>query len=342
LNRQTPLFLRDPWLASSLLQKAIRRGEIELAEQAATALLRLRGSPTWRRFIVIAIEDVGIAALEVLSEVVSICSDRQYRGRLRGDEEAARYLARKLACAPKDRSADLLMSAIRHHLSLETTRKEVAALLPHERLAWVEDPSKSLYEKSAAAWPANGVRYTANELGLSLSLFGNLGAPQELIETVAGAESRTREPFCALLPLLWLTASRGLSNKTACSLPPTRTVGGVPLWTLDFHTRAGRAAIQRFLRENELVRQALRGSVAHNRYTEASYLAAFYTDAASCTLCLDWSLSTEIEQLGMEADFAHAGVPPERVGPLLSLFKSQINHLNDIREEVLVRYLEGV
>jgi len=342
MARQTPLFHFDPWLASSLLQKAIRRSETELAEQAATALLRFRGSATWRRFLVIAIEDIGVACLEAVSEVVAICSDRERRGRLKGDEDAAQHLARILASAPKDRSADLLMSTIRHHPALGMTRNRVKALAPSERLDWITDPSRSLYERSVVAWPAAGERYSANELCSLLTVFDDLGVPQGLIESVAKAESRTREPFCALLPLLWLAASPELQGKTVAGpLSPTRTVGGVPLWTLDFHTRAGRAALQRFVRENEAIREALQESVAHNRHAEAAHLGAFYADAACCAVSLDWPLKGALEQLGTEADFARAGVSPERVGPLLSTFDSHIEHLNDIREDVLVRYLEG-
>lgn len=343
MARQTPLFHFDPWLASSLLQKAIRRSVTELAEQAAASLYRLRGSATWRRFLVIAIEDVGIGCIDTVKEVVAVCSDREYRGRLSSDQDAAQYLARRMASAPKDRSADLLMSAIRHHPALEATRKAVEALTPDGRRSWAADPSRSLYERATAAWPLNGLRYNAGELGPLLTVFSDLGAPQGLIESVAKAESRTREPFCALLPLLWLTAASETSVETAVDfIPVTRTVRAVPLWTLDFHTRAGRVAIQRFTRENEVVRQALRQSVSHNRNTEAAYLAAFYTDAALCKLSLDWSLRAEIEQFGMEADFVHSGVPAERIGPLLAIFKDHIDHLNDVRANVLVQYREGI
>jgi hypothetical protein len=124
-------------------------------------------------------------------------------------------------------------------------------------------------------------------------------------------------------------------------LPPTKTVAGLPLWTLDMHTRTGRAAIQRFARENEAACQVLQKSVSHSRHTEAAYLASFYTDAAPCALSLDWPLRTEIEQLGVQGDFAHAGVPLERVEPLLAIFESQVGHLNDLREAVLTQCLEN-
>jgi hypothetical protein len=55
----------DPWVASSLLQKAIRRGDADLAERAAITLHRLRGRSIWRRFLVIAFEDIGVASVDV-------------------------------------------------------------------------------------------------------------------------------------------------------------------------------------------------------------------------------------------------------------------------------------
>ncbi|WP_045834973.1 hypothetical protein [Hyphomicrobium sp. 99] len=202
------------------------------------------------------------------------------------------------------------------------------------------------YERAVATWFASGIatgrKNNCADLRSLLTIFNNLGTPRELIEVVAEAASRTREPFCALLSLLWLEARSGPEPGTVHRhLPPARTVCGLPLWTLDFHTRAGRAAIQRFARENGAIRQVIRESIRNNRHTEAAYLGAFYADADCCAVSLDWPLKGELEQLGVEADFARAGVPLEHVAPLLSAFESHIEHLNDIREDVLVRYLEG-
>ena len=41
--------LADPWIVTSLLQKAIRRGETEIAKRAANTLFALKGSAIWRR-----------------------------------------------------------------------------------------------------------------------------------------------------------------------------------------------------------------------------------------------------------------------------------------------------
>jgi replication-associated recombination protein RarA len=53
------------WIASSALQKAIRRGEIAIAQRAAFALHRDDRSATWRRLIAIAFEDIGPADIDV-------------------------------------------------------------------------------------------------------------------------------------------------------------------------------------------------------------------------------------------------------------------------------------
>src|ERR1017187_8102635 len=51
--------LADQWVIFCLLKKSIREGEVETAQRAAFTLFRQKGSAIWRRFMVIAFEDVG-------------------------------------------------------------------------------------------------------------------------------------------------------------------------------------------------------------------------------------------------------------------------------------------
>src|SRR5271157_3172398 len=99
----------DPWVASSLLQKAIRRGDADLAERAAVTLHRLRGKGIWRRFLVIAFEDLGVASVSALIEATTACNDPVLWQGVGGEEQALRHVARRLASAPKDRSPDHLI-----------------------------------------------------------------------------------------------------------------------------------------------------------------------------------------------------------------------------------------
>ena len=61
----------DPWLASSLLQKSIRRGDADMAVRAALTLFRMRPGGIWRRFMVIAFEDVGAASIDAVVKAVA-------------------------------------------------------------------------------------------------------------------------------------------------------------------------------------------------------------------------------------------------------------------------------
>src|ERR1700722_11487997 len=61
----------SPWLAMSLMQKAIRRGRAAIALRAAATLLRDSPDRLWRRCGVTAFEDIGVADLDVVAEVTS-------------------------------------------------------------------------------------------------------------------------------------------------------------------------------------------------------------------------------------------------------------------------------
>ena len=104
----------DPWVISSLLQKSVRRGETEIAQRASLTLLNFRGSAIWRRFIVIAFEDVGIGSIDAITTAVVASSDAAFRKTCGGDVRVAAHLSTILADAPKDRSADFLAEAKDH------------------------------------------------------------------------------------------------------------------------------------------------------------------------------------------------------------------------------------
>ena len=107
----------DRWIASSLLQKSIRRSDTQLALRAAFRLSDFDRSYTWRRLLIIAFEDVGAAEPDALSETVAIATTPKWRSK-RGERQSLAYAVTRLAEAPKDRSADYLISAAETQPSL--------------------------------------------------------------------------------------------------------------------------------------------------------------------------------------------------------------------------------
>jgi hypothetical protein len=81
-------------VVSSLLQKAIRRGDADIARRAAHTPFKLKGSASWRRLIVIASEDIGVGSPDALVMTVAAGADPAWRKRWGGDAHAVMAVAR--------------------------------------------------------------------------------------------------------------------------------------------------------------------------------------------------------------------------------------------------------
>jgi hypothetical protein len=197
----------DPWIISSLLQKSIRRGEIEIAQRAALTLLRLRGSAIWRRFMVIAFEDVGIGSVEAVKMTVAACSDATCRKACGGDLRVAAHVAGMLADAPKDRSADYLCGS-KDHPALARVAQETANAPLLVRLSSMRDSALALPQRAVACMAADD-----GDRDALLASYVELGVPEDLVVATAIAAGRTREPITLMVPLIWLA-------RTADHCPP--------------------------------------------------------------------------------------------------------------------------
>src|SRR5690606_8658758 len=119
------------------------------------------------------------------------------------------------------------------------------------------------------------------------------------------------------------------------AIPDDHPVNGVPLYALDNHTRLGRHAIKAFSSRNQEIAAALNALVPDFRAHRVAGLAAFYVDAALVSNCLVWNSSSEIERLGLEADFLGVGVQPADIPNLLTLFRTHLDELNAVRAEFI-------
>src|SRR6266581_2264333 len=110
----------DRWTASSLLQKSIRRGDVELAQRAACTLHAFDRSAIWRRLVVIACEDIGVGDIDALLETFLAATSTDFR-RQCGEASVLGAVVRRLAEAVKDRSGDYLACAAADHPDLSAT-----------------------------------------------------------------------------------------------------------------------------------------------------------------------------------------------------------------------------
>jgi hypothetical protein len=331
----------DKWLASSSLQKCVRRGHVESALRAAATFGELDPAGLWRRLISIACEDIGAADIEAVIETVALATSSPGWRSKHGETQLLAYIVRRLAEAPKDRSADLLMSAARYHASLGRMREICGGIELDRRLQLVADPSAPLLDRVVAAWFSSGLDFRYEHIVGPGSLHGlaeayrTLGVSQELAEAALMGARRTREPFTILVPLVRLEIERsGGGTVRNEPIPDSPIVDGLPLCALDEHTRPGKQAINRLVAEDAGLRACLHRFVRKSRWTTAAQLAAFYVDGAPVTPRLDWPQSHSLEVLGMEADLANAEVPCEGAQPLVDAVRASLDWLNDIRREI--------
>lgn len=329
--------IADQWVIKSLLQKSIRRGEVHIAQRAALTFLAQKGSAIWRRFIVIAFEDVGAGSVDVVAQTVAASTDSSWRKKSGGDAVVASHLARLLAEAPKSRSAEHLITSSDQHPSLEQERRAVSSSSIADNLAAVADDSNSLMHRALAGWCASGIgwereKVPGSNLPALLNTFRQLGVPEELVAATSIAATKSREPITLMVPLIWLVAHDSqVPTVVEDGVPGTAVLDGVPMYALDKHTRVGMEAIRSLVKYNSAIRDFLERHVAPALRHAAAYMAAFYADAAPLASKLSWDGADQLEALGTETDLLKSGVPAEQIGPLLQLFRANLDHLNKLR-----------
>jgi hypothetical protein len=305
-------------------------------------LLRADPRSVWRRLLGIAFEDIGVGSSQAAMSATSLAA----RGKGRRDgwaAEAAMSACRLLAQAPKDRSADFLLLGALHAPALERARAECRALSPPDRLDIVADGSRPLAERAVGAWLASGLevrgeqRVGPGDLNGLLRTYAELGAPHSLVEAVAIAARRTREPVTLFQPLLWLEAVKGATEIVDSPLPHSAIVNGIPVCALDKHTRLGQQAINRFGRENAAIARFVRDYLPGSRRDGALRLAVFYADGGLTRPVLRWAGAAALERLGLAGEFASVNVALPVGDDLIGLARENLAHLNAIRARLLTR-----
>jgi hypothetical protein len=151
-----PLPLKiSPWLAMSLLQKAVRRSESELAQHAAATLLLIAPDRLWRRCGAAAFEEIGVADLQTVSLVTAALAGKRYRATIGGEWKVASFIVDRMVRAPKCRAADDLLLTADSHPLFSKARADLATKTTAE-LIRIATGGAALPVRALAAWYAVG------------------------------------------------------------------------------------------------------------------------------------------------------------------------------------------
>jgi hypothetical protein len=244
----------SPWLAMSLLQKAIRRGEGEWAQRAAATLLLVAPDRLWRRCGAGAFEEVGVADLETVSLVTAALAGKRYRATIGGEWKVASFIVGRMVQAAKCRAADDLLLVADSHPLFTRARSQLADKTTAD-LVRIATGEAVLPVRALAAWFAVGThprqtKHLSARRGEPAALFDGLceaGLPHTAVEIAREGFRKIGEPLCPFVALLCPLFIQEARTERDDELPPEILVGESPGWAMDIYTREGRQALEAFL-----------------------------------------------------------------------------------------------
>jgi hypothetical protein len=327
----------SPWVAMSLMQKAIRRGREDLALRAAS-LLRDAPDRLWRRCGVIAFEDVGVADLATAGKVVAALGGKTFRAKLGGEWPVASTIVSAMTRAPKCRAADDLLMIVGRHPALEEARRTYSTL-PTRELRGIATGADHLPKRALALCHAIGTNrrpsdYLRPRGGEPQAVFDFLldaGFPATAVELAREGHLKIGEPLCNFLPILGSLLPPPPDELTDDVLPPERTIGDLPSWAFDMFVREGRGAIQRFLARDSATSRWTKKHVPADKRVEFLGNIVFAVEGGLLRSRLDWSLA---EVLRESAEYESQGPWCPDAREIIALMRADLTLLNEVRAHV--------
>ncbi|MDR5727947.1 MAG: hypothetical protein RB191_11030 [Terriglobia bacterium] len=335
-----PFAHADVHLLASALQKAVRRGDLPIARRAGHQLHALDRQRLWRRLAVIALEDIGIASIETVADVIAISALRASRRLLGGDIPALDIALTRACAAVKDRTGDHLGSIINREPVDEMDRVALHQASPHALLAVLASSdlpwTRRLHAGVLAAGRSDGPFHpSAPNIGAVFDVLLEMGAPSPLVTACQVYAARQRDLLPVCVPFASVLAKANHGGAVARDLPPSEQIGELPDFSFDpLHTRLGRRAVDLWLRSYLMKQPWLPRQAA---------AALWNAESAACDRTLDWSMSDAIRERAHRSDLLARGVPCERHDELMGWIARERPALNAARTAVWnsVRRLSG-
>lgn len=288
----------DVWLLASLLQKAVRRSDLQTARRAGHQLLALDAPRLWRRIMTLALEDIGIGDVQACATLIGIATAKETRRLL---DPHALDVALALGCgAVKDRSSDHLTSILR---LAHPDRHVLTAASPNALLAVMASSSQPWQRRLEAAHLAETLLRGADSATI-FARFAELDVPEPLVVASRVYHRRGRDGLAVLTCLAWTLWEAGSDSVRLQAPAPVSLIGDLPDYAFDpLHTRLGQRAVELWLRSY----------MTRLPFTPRQVAIALWNgESAFCDRVLDWPLGLEIARCANAADLAARHVPKER------------------------------
>lgn len=329
----------SPWVAMSLLQKAIRRGDATAALSGAATLLRDAPERLWRRLGCIAFEDIGVADIACLGLVTTALTGKAFRKRLGGEWAVASLVVQLMADAPKNRSADDLLMTIAGLPSLTSYRDDFARMSDGQ-LRKILLGCPDVHKRGMALWflvgtkrcPSPNLPPRSGNVDAAFHALAEHGVAPSMIHIARQGFRKTGEilaPFTALLTLASAIRGERAQNDT---MQVQRRAGEVPSYALDTYTREGKQTFARFLKANAGTIDWMKANLPSNG--RSAFLGELVFRVEGGCLANRWA-GEAADQLREQYELGCLGISIDQAKHVLSLMRDDMHALDRIRVEVM-------
>lgn len=248
----------DRYIARSCLQKAIRRGEVILAQRALANLFEHDPAKVWRHLVIICLEDVGVANVDLLAQIIAARQDRKWRAQLGGDWQVLAGLVRLMAESAHCQAACDLLLRVMNDPALDQSKANALEAEPGSLAETVCNAAEKIELRGIAAMAMGGCmaegQLHKDPCGL-FDVMAEHGQFSSVVTACRAAWKVSRNPMAMLLPLIWEEWLRDGRHCVADDvLPAVQMIGSVPGYALDQFTRTGNTISRAFLRECDELR----------------------------------------------------------------------------------------
>lgn len=326
----------DKWTARSGLQKSVRRSCLNETNGFSKYLLKKDKSSLWRRLLVTAFEDIGVANPGLVIKVTNLLQNKTSRNAFGDDQVLCEYLSNEMVKTPKDRSVDYLYCASRFHPFFIDVRKELDCIPIKEIKDFLINSKVPVIHKNIALQRLTGIGAQFQNRFHSASILQNeyrevfleLGVDENLIEASLLGARMAWDDFVLSLPLLMQVYEGEKANVIKPHLPNEEVSNaGLPFYSLDpLHTRIGKQAIALWRDKTPLLQHFSIRQLA---------IAVFEIEGAAISPKLDWPTGKKLKRLGIEGFLARARLPLDQVDDILSKAENYLPELNKARNQVL-------
>jgi hypothetical protein len=324
----------SPWVAMSVLQKAIRRGHKGLAFRAAATLLHASPERLWRRLGCIAFEDIGVTDIDAVALVTAALAGKRCRVNLGGEWPTASFLISRMADATKCRAADDLLLAAENHPDYEDKRLQFA-FRSTESLIHIVTGDDPLVIRALAAWYALGTdrrpspRLSSRQ-GDQTALFNALREfiPPAVVDIAYEGYRKTGEVLCPFVALLWPVRQQQTAMVEDDEVPQEAMIGDVPGWAYDLYSREGRAALANCIEGRTETARWVRAHIPPRQRVNFLGGIVFRVEGGCVRSRFRWQIGDKLRRM---VDIECNGPHCRDAAEILQLMKADITVLNDMR-----------